>query len=611
MGYIGSDNAVDVILDGLSRLEYRGYDSAGIAVIDEDRIRMEKGEGKLRHLRKLFLETLPSSSAGIGHTRWATHGRPSRDNAHPHTDCTGRIALVHNGIIENFHRLRNDLIEKGHRFTSETDSEVLAHLLEEELSRGGCSFVEALQRMMLAVEGAFAVAVLFSEEPERLYVCRRFSPLVVGVGESENFVASDVPAILSYTRDVVYLEDDQLCVLSRDGVEVLDMRGERVQAVPQRIEWSPLMAERGGYPHFMLKEIHEQPEVFRSTVGGRFDEETDEVYLEELGLDDDRLCSVRRVVFVACGTAYYAGMVGSYVLPVVGGVPAEAHLASEFRYREGVLSDDTLVVAVSQSGETADTLAAMRRAKEHGCPVVGILNVKGSTMEREVDGVIHINAGPEIGVASTKAYTGMLGAVHLLSLCFSKALHGECVEYRAMRKRVMEGLRHLPAAMERALEQEEHVREIAYRYSEASDFLYLGRGPDYPTALEGALKMKEISYIHAEGYAAGEMKHGPIALVEHGFPVVAVVTRSRVYDKMVNAVKEVKARDARVIAVACEGDTLLPSICDDVVSVPQQDELLAPIVNVIPLQLMAYYVADYRGVDIDQPRNLAKSVTVE
>jgi glucosamine--fructose-6-phosphate aminotransferase (isomerizing) len=606
IGYIGSKAANEVIFDGLTRLEYRGYDSAGIAVVDDHKIHVRKDIGKLRNIRKLLLDEFAStSSIGIGHTRWATHGRPSAFNAHPHSDCHDSIMVAHNGIIENFMKLRRELSASGHTFKSETDSEVLAHLIEASYQG---DLKQAVLQAVKSVEGAYAIAVIHKDHPDKIICARKESPLIVGLGNGENFVASDVTAILQYTRQVVYLDNFEGAEVTRDGIKFFNADGNDIEKKSVQIDWNPVAAEKGGFSHFMLKEICEQPQVIRNTIGGRTSEEDGKIYLEELKLTGPDIYRTQRIVMVGCGTAYYAGCVGKYLIESLVRIPVECDLASEFRYRSPLVDANTLVIAISQSGETADTLAAVKEARKRGAKVLGIVNAKESSLTREVDGLVYIHAGPEIGVASTKAYIAMLTALTLLALMLGKIRSVLTPEY--VKEKIRE-LKVLPQQIERVLDRKEAIRDIAAAYLDARSFLYLGRGFNYPTALEGALKLKEISYIHAEAYAAGEMKHGPIALIDHEMPVMAIVTESDVYDKTISNLKEVQARSGRLLAIATEGDHEITSLTEHVIEVPRVSDILSPIINVVPLQLFAYYVADLRGLDVDQPRNLAKSVTVE
>ncbi len=607
IGYIGVKPANEVIFDGLTKLEYRGYDSAGIAVVDNGSIHCRKDIGKLRNIRKLLLDDFQSESTiGIGHTRWATHGRPSAFNAHPHADCKNSLMVAHNGIIENFMALRRQLIEEGHKFVSETDSEVLAHLFKKYYKGDlTAAVIEATKR----VEGAYAIAVIHKDHQEEIVCARKEAPLLVGLGNGENFVASDVTAILQYTRKVVYLENFDGAVVKRNSVEFFNIEtGKALVKEPTMVDWNPVAAEKGGFSHFMLKEIFEQPQVIRNTIGGRTSEEEGKIYLDELGLTGPDIFRAQRIVMVACGTAFYAGCVGKYLIEELVRIPVECDLASEFRYRSPLVDGNTLVIAISQSGETADTLAAVREAKSRGAKVLGIVNAKDSSLTREVDGLVYIHAGPEIGVASTKAYIAMLTALTLLALMLGKIR--SVIDSEFVKEKIRE-LKILPQQIEKVLEQKDKIKEIASNYLNYRSFLFLGRGFNYPTALEGSLKLKEISYIHAEGYAAGEMKHGPIALIDSEMPVMAIVTESNLYDKTISNLKEVQARSGKLIAIATEGDEKIRHLTDQVIEVPKVSDLFSPIINVVPLQLFAYFVADLRGLDVDQPRNLAKSVTVE
>ncbi|MFC1474841.1 glutamine--fructose-6-phosphate transaminase (isomerizing) [bacterium] len=609
VGYIGEKQASEIILSGLQRLEYRGYDSAGIAIVENGTIERRRSEGKLVNLSTMLAEQPVKGSTGIGHTRWATHGRPTEFNAHPHTDTSGSLAVVHNGIIENYMAIKEELTGKGHEFVSQTDTEVLAHLTAEELSSAGDGdLAAALRRCLKRVDGAYAVGVVHKDHPDTLLAGRKDSPLIIGLGDGENFIASDVPAILPYTRRIIYLDDMETAILTRESVKIFDLEGNEVEKPVEVIEWNPVLAEKSGYDHFMLKEIFEQPQVIRNTIGGRTDEENAKIYLDELGLTEDEIRGLDKIYCVACGTAFYSGCVGKYLLEKLARVSVETDLASEFRYRDPMVDEKTLVIVISQSGETADTLAALREAKKRGAKVLGIVNVKGSSIAREVDGVLYIHAGPEIGVASTKAYMAMTIAFMLLSIQFGR-IRGlmEAPEAR----RLIRKLKELPGKIEEILDDVESIKTVADKYSEHNNFLYLGRGVNFPTAMEGALKLKEISYIHAEAYAAGEMKHGPIALIDRHMPTVAVATKSDTYEKVISNVQEVVAREGVVISLATTGDESVKEYSNDVIYVPETDELLSPMINVVPLQLLAYYVAVNRGSDVDQPRNLAKSVTVE
>jgi glucosamine--fructose-6-phosphate aminotransferase (isomerizing) len=608
VGYVGEKDAVGIIVDGLKRLEYRGYDSAGVAVFQDGALQVRRAAGKMRFLEGVLRERPVAGTLGIGHTRWATHGRPSDENAHPHTDCSGRLVVVHNGILENYLELKERLRQEGHVFRSETDTEVLAHLIEQHLRVTG-RIDRAVKSALGEVRGSYAIAVVCADAPDRIVAAKQGAgSVVVGLGRGEMFVASDIPAILSHTRDVVILEDGEVTVVTAHGVEVTTLDGEPVQREPQKILWDPIMAEKGGYRHFMLKEIYEQPRAISDTFRGRIVPETGNIVLPEVNLDPAAIEGLQRVVFVACGTAYHAGMLARTMIERLAGLPAEVDLASEFRYRDAVVGPETLVVAVSQSGETADTIGAVKAAKLKGCPILTITNVVGSALAREATGVLSMHAGPEIGVASTKAFVTMIVSSFLLALWLGRsrgALTAEDV------KKHIRDLVEIPRLVESVLEQDEAIAVLARELSMANDFLYLGRGVQYPIALEGALKLKEISYIHAEGYAGGEMKHGPIALISDKLPVVTLMPRDSAYDRMLGNLEEVRARDGLVIAVGQAGDRTLEAKADHVIAVPPAAELLMPILTTIPLQLLAYHVAVRRGCDVDQPRNLAKSVTVE
>jgi glucosamine--fructose-6-phosphate aminotransferase (isomerizing) len=608
VGYVGAQGAMGLILDGLKRLEYRGYDSAGIAVIADGVLQVRRSVGKLRNLEAILRDRPVDGPVGLGHTRWATHGRPSEENAHPHTDCTGSIVVVHNGILENYLGIKASLVAEGHTFKSETDTEVLAHLVEKHWAGGG-GLGEAVRQALQAVRGAYAIGVLSDREPGTLVAAKTGAGgVVIGLGESEYFLASDIPAILAHTRDVLVLEDDEMAVVSRQGVRLSTLDGRPVERPVTRIVWDPIMAEKGGYRHFMLKEIYEQPRAVTDTFRGRISPETGDCFLPDLNLTSEELRAFQRIVLVACGTSYHAGLVGRYLIEHLAGVPAEIDLGSEFRYRDPLVGPETLVVAISQSGETADTLGAVKTARAKGAPVVAVCNVVGSALGREAHGVIYTHAGPEIGVASTKTFTATMTALYLLALHLGRVTGR--VPVVAGRARLQE-LLEIPRLVEAALAQEEAVAELARRFFQHRDFLYLGRGIHFPIALEGALKLKELSYIHAEGYAGGEMKHGPIALIDEAMPVVALVPRDRNYDRMLANIEEVRARDGVVIAVAHDDDPTIRDKAAHVLAVPPAPELLSPLILTVPLQLLAYHVAVRRGCDVDQPRNLAKSVTVE
>jgi glucosamine--fructose-6-phosphate aminotransferase (isomerizing) len=609
VGYVGSRNSVPIILDALSRLEYRGYDSAGIAVIDETgALAGSKAEGKLSRLAERLNNGEPlSGPVGVGHTRWATHGRPSDANAHPHMDCTGRIAVVHNGIIENYAAVRARLLEAGHVFVSETDTEVLAHLIE---AHDAGSLVEAVRKTLHDVRGAYALGVISSDDPEHLVFARNgASPLVIGIGNGETFVASDTPAILPYTRKEVIVQEGEIAVVGRDGYRLTDYDGNSIEREPIQVMWDAGSAEKSGFKHFMLKEIFEQPNVIKETLAGRIDERGDVHLGRELGeISADFLRGVSKIAITGCGSAYHAGLVGMYLLRSLVRLPVEMELASEFRYSDPVIDPTTLVIAISQSGETADTIEAVRIAKQKGSAVLGVCNVLGSHLSRLALGTLFTRGGPEIGVAATKTYVSQVAVLTLLALYLAK-LRATTGERRL--HEIADGTKLLPAAVDVVLSTSDEIRRAARSIRKANSILFLGRYVNFPTALEGALKLKEISYIHAEGYPAGEMKHGPIALLDSGVPVVGIMTDDRVREKMLSNLMESKAREAPVFLVANHGDEEAKAVADRVFWVPKVDELLSPIVNVIPLQLLAYHVADIEGKDVDQPRNLAKTVTVE
>jgi len=608
VGYIGTQGATGIILEGLKRLEYRGYDSAGVAVLADGVLQVRRSPGRIRNLETILRDRPLDGPLGIGHTRWATHGRPSEENAHPHTDCTGSIVVVHNGILENYLPIKQRLMAEGHTFKSETDTEVLAHLVEQHWPAAG-GLGEAVRRSLGEVRGAYAVGVVSDREPDALVAAKTGAGgVVIGLGEGECYVASDIPAILAHTRDVVILEDDEMAVVTRTGVRLLTLAGRPVERSVTRILWDPIMAEKGGYRHFMLKEIYEQPRAITDTFRGRISPETGDCYLADLNLTADDLRAFARVVLVACGTSYHAALLGRHLLERLAGIPAETDIGSEFRYRDPLVGPDTLVVALSQSGETADTLGAVRTARAKGAPVVAISNVVGSALAREAHGVVYTHAGPEIGVASTKTFTATVTALELLALHLGR-VRGR-LSASDGRARLLE-LLELPRLIEAALAREDEVAELARRVFQHRDFLYLGRGPHFPIALEGALKLKELSYIHAEGYAGGEMKHGPIALIDEAMPVVALMPGDQSYDRMLANIEEVRARDGLLIALAGEADELIATKAAHVLRVPTAPELLSPVVFSVPLQLLAYHVAVRRGCDVDQPRNLAKSVTVE
>jgi glucosamine--fructose-6-phosphate aminotransferase (isomerizing) len=611
VGYVGPKPLMPVLIDGLKRLEYRGYDSAGVAVVCNGSMEIRRSAGKLSRLEDV-LEARPlDGQFGIGHTRWATHGRPTEENAHPHRDCTGRIVVVHNGIVENYLELKRELAAEGHRFVTETDTEIVAHLVEKE--QRGDGLAAAVRRALARLRGLFALVMISADEPDTIVAVRNGPPVVVGLGTDEFFVASDIPALLSHTRDVVFLDDREVAVVSRSGVVFTDFTGREIRKAPTHVTWDPVMAEKAGYAHFMLKEIYEQPWAVRETVLGRISVESGRVFLDELGLDAAAMQAIDRMLIVACGTSWHAGLVGKFLIEELARVPVEVDYSSEFRYRNPIVDGRTLAVAITQSGETADTLGALREARRLGARSVAICNVVGSMATREADGTVHTHAGPEIGVASTKAFTSQLVALHLLALAIGQA-RGTLTAAAA--QPLVAELDALPVKMEQALGLDAPIAALAKRLAQHRDFLYLGRGINYPIALEGALKLKEISYIHAEGYPAGEMKHGPIALIDEDLPVVAVAAPDAVFDKVLVNIQEAKARGGQVIVVTTERaraafDDVIERSRDVVLSVPDAHALLMPVLLAIPMQLLAYHIAVARGCDVDQPRNLAKSVTVE
>ena len=604
VGYIGKQNAVDVLIDGLRKLEYRGYDSSGIAIVENDTLNVQKAEGKLVNLQEKIKDDNLHSNIGIGHTRWATHGRPSDYNAHPHTSQNGRFAVVHNGIVENYLNLKETYLA-GEHFTSETDTEVVAHLLEKFYNG---SFEETVIKVLDVLEGAYALVMVCADEPDKIIACRKDSPMVLGVGEGESFIASDVPALLSYTRNCMYIEKGELCVLTRDGITIKNHNLEVIEKEIHAIEWDAEAAEKEGFEHFMLKEIFEQPAVFKKTIAGRI--QGGNVHFDEFELTAEQVQKWKKIYIVACGTAYHAGLVGKQIIEKLARIPVEVEIASEFRYRDPMLDEDTLVIVISQSGETADTVAALREAKQHGCKVMAITNVVGSAIARESDYVIYIWAGPEISVASTKAYTTMLIAEYLLGVYLAQQKGMPNAEERAA---ILEGLQSLPEVTERVLTDDylAQIQKAAEGFKDANDIFFIGRGFDWANALEGSLKLKEISYIHAEAYAAGELKHGTLALVTADTPVIAICVQESTYDKTASNIKEVKAREASVLAIINEGDDQAQKFVDQTLAIPKINNFIAPVLAVIPLQLISYYTAKIRGCEIDQPRNLAKSVTVE
>ncbi len=610
IGYIGPKPVVPVLIEGLRRLEYRGYDSAGVAVVSGGLVDIRRSPGKLANLEQVIAKDPIDGVYGLGHTRWATHGRPTEENAHPHRDCSGRLVVVHNGIIENYLQLKEELQKQGHTFVTETDTEIVAHLVEQESKGDGLE--NAVLRAMRRLRGLFAIVLLSADDHEKIVAVRNGPPVVVGLGENEWFVASDIPAILQHTRDVTFLDDQEMVVLTRGGVRFTNLAGEEIVKKPTRVTWDPVQAEKAGYKHFMLKEIFEQPTAVRETVLGRVSLDSGRVFLDEMALTDADFAGIDKVVLLACGTSWHAALVGKFLIEQMAGLPTEVDYGSEFRYRRPIVSNRTLTVVITQSGETADTLAALREAKSKGSRSLAICNVVGSMATREAEGTLYTHAGPEIGVASTKAFTCQLVALHLLALYLGQ-VRGSMAD--ADRRIAIEQLLHLPSVLEQALKGSKAIEDIAARFYNRTDFLYLGRGINYPIALEGALKLKEISYIHAEGYPAGEMKHGPIALIDERMPIVAIAPADHVYEKMLGNIQEAKARMGSVIAVTTEGDNTIPRLLDSksdaIITLPAIAAELAPILIAIPLQLLAYHIAIRRGCDVDQPRNLAKSVTVE
>jgi glutamine---fructose-6-phosphate transaminase (isomerizing) len=610
IGYIGSKPVVPVLLDGLRRMEYRGYDSAGVALVSPEGISLRRSAGKLSNLETSIRTEPIDGLYGVGHTRWATHGRPSEENAHPHRDCTGRIVVVHNGIIENYLDLKKELRAAGHEFKTETDTEIVAHLVEREMKDDGLE--NAVRRALVYMRGMFAIVLVSVDDPEKIVAVRNGAPVVIGLGEDEFFVASDVTAILSHTRDVVFLGDEEMAVITRSGVQFTDYSGREISVTTKRVMWDPIAAEKGGHKHFMLKEILEQPTAARDTILGRVSLDSGKIFLEDLKITDDTLRAVDKVTLLACGTSWHAALVGKYLIEALAQLRVEVDYGSEYRYRSPIVGRNELVIVITQSGETADTLAALAEARRKGANSIAICNVVGSEATRKADGTVYTHAGPEIGVASTKAFTSQLVALQLLALHMAQ-VRGTLSPPEMCGH--IEELLQLPNSIEQALKASAPMEKVAERFYNRQDFLFLGRGINYPIALEGALKLKEISYIHAEGYPAGEMKHGPIALIDENMPVVAIAPDDHVFDKMASNVQEVKARGGSVIAIVTSGDqrmaTDLDPAHDVLIAMPRTAPLLTPIVMTIPLQLLAYHIAVRRGCDVDQPRNLAKSVTVE
>jgi glutamine---fructose-6-phosphate transaminase (isomerizing) len=609
VGYTGNRTAVDVVINGLKRLEYRGYDSSGVALAGDD-LFIHKKSGKISVLEKSLEahghESIRGYHTGIGHTRWATHGAPSDLNAHPHTDCHDEIAVVHNGIIENYRILKKMLIDKGHVIRSETDTEMIAHLIEYHYSKNH-DLLDAVMKTLTELEGTYGLCIVSKSEPGRIIAARNGSPLILGAGDGEMLIASDASAIIEHTNKVIYLEDGEIADVTRDGFKTYDLDLNKIDKKIEDIDWDIASIEKAGFDHFMLKEIFEQPETIRNAFRGRAVKESGTIRLDGLRLTEDDLNAIQRVIFIACGTSWHAGLIGEYLIEEYARVPVEVEYASEFRYRRPILKKGDLVIVISQSGETADTLAALREAKSKGIKVLGITNVVGSTIARESDGGIYIHAGPEIGVASTKAFTSQVTVLIMLALMLARRKDMNSEEARVL----IEHLHEIPDKVDEVLKLSDYIRQIAEIHKENKNFLYLGRGVNFPVALEGALKLKEISYIHAEGYPAAEMKHGPIALIDEKMPVVFIAPKDIIYDKIVSNMEEVKARGGRIIAIATKGDKAIKHYSDHVIFIPEIDKIFSPLLTVIPLQLLAYHIAVLRGCDVDQPRNLAKSVTVE
>ncbi|MBP7836207.1 MAG: glutamine--fructose-6-phosphate transaminase (isomerizing) [Candidatus Omnitrophica bacterium] len=608
VGYIGGREAQPILLTGLKRLEYRGYDSSGIAVIlpKKNSLSVRKSPGKISVLEKLVKSRPLSGSVGIAHTRWATHGAPTQANAHPHEDCKGKIALVHNGIIENHEALKGQLIKEGHIFRSQTDTEVIVHLIEKFYKN--IPLEAAVRKALKLLAGSFAIGVISSQEPDKLVGARYGSPLILGLGKGENFLASDSPAVLESTKDIVFLDENEVAILTKSDFKVTDLEGRPVAKKSVRINWDIAQAQKNGFVHFMLKEINEQPKILENLIHSRVDRQTNKITFEEQNIPEDKLKSIKNIFIVACGTAYHAGLVGKYILESVCAIPTQIDVSSEFRYRNLLIGPDTLVMAISQSGETADTLAGVREAKKRGASVISICNVLGATLTRESEGIIYTHAGPEIGVASTKAYTAQMLALYLFAFYLAEIRN---ILPAAKISKLLSELRKIPGQQELVLKEQNNIARLARKHSHLGSFLYLGRNINYPSALEGALKLKEISYIPAEGYAAGEMKHGPIALIDEYRAVVCIAPASKVYEKMVSNIQEIRSRHGKIIAIASCGDKEVAQLTGEVIYIPKVEELFSPLLTALPLQLIAYHIATKRGCDVDQPRNLAKSVTVE
>jgi glucosamine--fructose-6-phosphate aminotransferase (isomerizing) len=606
IGYIGGATAMPILVEGLKRLEYRGYDSAGVAIMENGSLLVEKTKGKISQLERLVGHRPWNGTVGMAHTRWATHGEPNTENAHPHTDCTGEIAIAHNGIIENYSAIKARLLKEGHNFTTQTDTEVIAHLIEK-FYPAGTTLEEAVQKAVAQLEGTYGLVIMSRREPDKIIGVRNGSPLIIGIASDENFLASDVSAILKHTQKVIYLDDHEMVTIYRDHFVTKTVDNVTTKKEVHEVDWDLEMIEKGGFDHFMLKEINEQPETITNAMRGRLVYDEGIAKLGGLNMTDDELRSIKRIMILGCGTSWHAGLIGEYIIEEHARIPVEVEYASEFRYRNPMIEPGTVTLAISQSGETIDTLEAMREAKRRGSRVLGISNVVGSTIARESDGGVYIHAGPEIGVASTKAFTSQITVLSLIALLLGRL--------RVMSKREgqeqIEHLQKLPQQVQRILDQDDEIREIAQAYKNDSNFLYLGRGANFPVALEGALKLKEISYIHAEGYPAAEMKHGPIALIDKNMPVVVICPKDNAYHKILGNIAEVKARRGRIVVICNEGDHEVAEMADHVITIPQTLDFLYPILAVIPLQLLAYHIAVLRGCDVDQPRNLAKSVTVE
>jgi len=604
IGYIGNKEALPVLIQGLEKLEYRGYDSAGVAVLNKgDKINIQKCKGRIEYLKQIIKESELKGTIGLGHTRWATHGRPNEANAHPHFSKKHEIVVVHNGIIENYLEIKERLINDGCKFISETDTEVLPHLIKKNYHE---NLTEAVRKSLKEVKGSYALGIVSNKEPDRIVVSRCGSPLVIGVGNEEMYIASDIPALLNYTKKVIFLGENEIATIGKNFVNIINLEGKEVKKEIVEIDWDSEMAEKSGYKHFMLKEIFQQPLVIKNNLSKYIDQSG--VNLKDINMSEKMIKKIKKIHIIACGTAFYASLLGKYFIEKLSRIPVEVDYASEFRYRTQIYNSDSLGIVVSQSGETADTIAAMRSFKKRSCPVFAIVNVIGSTISREADESIYINAGPEIGVASTKAFIGQVISLYLLAIFLGKNKRVLSAENE---KKLIQELMAIPQKIEMIFSKENIIKEIAEKYSKYQHFLYLGRDFNFPIALEGALKLKEISYIHAEAYTAGEMKHGPIALLDKKFPVVAICPKDHVYNKMISNIKEVNARDAKIIAIASEGDKQIKNIVDEVIFIPTVEQTLYPLLSVIPLQLLAYYIADILGRDVDKPRNLAKSVTVE